>query len=65
MKSRQQIKEDVLQDPKIIKVIDRTAKGNQKLLKKYKKQAGENFDEIAADYNIAYVELFHRMLTWF
>lgn len=65
MKSRQQIKEIVLKDKEIIQAIRRTADGNEKQLKQLRKKAGGYFDEIAADYNIAYIQFFYRLLTWF
>ncbi len=65
MKSRQQFKETVLQDPKITEGIERTASGNRTRIKHFKKKAEAYFDEIAADYNIAYIQLFHMALSWF
>ena len=64
MKSRQQFKEQVLRDRDITKVIDQMASGNTKRARQIRKKAGEYFDEIAADYNVAYVQLFHIVLTW-
>ena len=64
MKSRQQLKEIVLRDADIMKTIEQMAAGNPKRLKQVRKNAGEYFDEIAADYNIAYVQFFHMALTW-
>jgi glycerol-3-phosphate O-acyltransferase len=65
MKSRQQFKEKVLKDGEIIKTIQHMADGNTKQLKRLRKKAGEYFDEIAADYNIAYIQVFFIALTWF
>jgi len=65
MKSRQQFKEKVLKDAGIIRTIEHAASGNIKQLKQLRKKAGEYFDEIAADYNIAYVQFFEMALTWF
>lgn len=65
MKSRQQIKEIVLKDKEIMRVIRNTADGNGKQLKHLRKKAGSYFDEIAADYNSAYIEFFYSLLTWF
>ncbi|MGD8387694.1 MAG: 1-acyl-sn-glycerol-3-phosphate acyltransferase [Desulfobacteraceae bacterium] len=65
MKSRQQIKEIVLRDEGIHKHIERTAEGNPKRSIQLRKKAGEYFDEIAADFNMAYIEFFHWALTWF
>ena len=65
MKSRQQFKEKVLKDAEIIRTIEHAASGNIKQLKQLRKKAGEYFDEIAADYNIAYIQFFFMALTWF
>jgi glycerol-3-phosphate O-acyltransferase len=65
MKSRQQHKEKVLRDPKVAVTIEHMAAGNPKRLKQFRKEAGDNFDEIAADYNVAYVQFFFMALTWF
>ena len=64
MKTRQQIKEIVLKDSQIIKAIEQRAGENPKRIRKFRKKAQGMFDEIAADYNIAYVEFFNRALTW-
>lgn len=65
MKSRQQIKEIVLREPRIHAHIDGTAAGDPKRARQLRKKAGDHFDEMAADFNMAYIELFHRALTWF
>ncbi|MBW1769256.1 MAG: 1-acyl-sn-glycerol-3-phosphate acyltransferase, partial [Deltaproteobacteria bacterium] len=64
MKSRQQIKEIVLMDPKVKKSIEGTVSGDPKKLRQLRKKAGEYFDEIAADYNVSYIELFSIALNW-
>lgn len=63
MKSRQQLKEMVLTDPKLKKNIQKMAKGDKREAKRIRKNTEGYFDEIAADYNPAYVELFHSMLS--
>ena len=65
MKSRQQIKESVLTDKKVNKEIAILASGNEKRLKQLKKEAGGYFEEIAADYNMAYIQTFIAALNWF
>jgi glycerol-3-phosphate O-acyltransferase len=65
MKSRQQIKERVLKDPSVVEVIEKSAEGNKKQSKRLRKHAGGYFDEIAADYNSTYIELFNVALNWF
>ncbi|MDZ7695962.1 MAG: 1-acyl-sn-glycerol-3-phosphate acyltransferase [Deltaproteobacteria bacterium] len=64
MKSRQQLRETVLKDATVSKTITGTASGNKGRLKHRKKEAARYFNEIAADYNIAYIEFANRVLTW-
>ncbi|MBU1904540.1 MAG: 1-acyl-sn-glycerol-3-phosphate acyltransferase [Proteobacteria bacterium] len=64
MKSRQQFKEIVLKDPSVIQTIQKKAAGNAGKLKQVKKEAAGYFDEIAADYNVAYVQFAFVVLTW-
>ncbi len=64
MKSRQQLKEKVLKDPDIARAIEQIGSGNTKQLRQAKKKAGEFFDEIAADYNITYILILHKLVTW-
>jgi len=65
MKSRQQVKEIVLTDPEIDRTIKEMAAAKPRAMKKYRKKASEYFDEIAADYNIAYIRFFQIALRWF
>jgi glycerol-3-phosphate O-acyltransferase len=64
MRSRQQLKEIVLMDPKLNQKIKALTSGNGKRLRQLRKKSGEYFDEIAADYNSAYIEFLHIALTW-
>jgi glycerol-3-phosphate O-acyltransferase len=64
MKTRQQLKEKVLKDQEVIQTIEKTASGNVKRLKQIRKKADEIFNEIAADYNITYIQFFYLFLTW-
>jgi glycerol-3-phosphate O-acyltransferase len=64
MKSREQIKEMVLRDKKVSEKIEAVASSEHKQLWEVRKQAGEYFDEIAADFNITYVRLFDMGLRW-
>lgn len=64
MKSRQQLKEIVLMDPRVSEKIESTATSEKKSLGYARKKAGEYFDEIAADFNITYVHLFDVALKW-
>ena len=64
MKSRQQLKEMVLMDPRVSEKIESTADSEKKSLSYARKKAGEYFDEIAADFNITYLHLFDIGLRW-
>ncbi|SPD75566.1 putative Glycerol-3-phosphate O-acyltransferase [uncultured Desulfobacterium sp.] len=63
MKTRQQLKEIVLKDNDVRQAIEKTALRNKQDLKDIRKQADRIFDEIAADFNITYVQFFHLVLT--
>lgn len=65
MKSRQQLKEIVLRDENVLKRIDKAAEGDSGQARQMRKKAGAYFDEIAADFNMAYIQFFHLSLTWF
>lgn len=65
MKSKQQFKELVLTDKTVMEKIERMAGGNEKKLKRLRKNAENYFDEIAADYSVTYVQTFHWLLQWF
>jgi len=65
MKSRQEIKELVLTDERVREKIENMAYGNDKQLRNLRKKAGEYFDEIAADYNMTYIQAFIKALDWF
>jgi len=64
IKSRQQFKEKVLKDPVVMDAIDAKSSGNPARLKQLRKEAAAYFDEIAADYNIAYIQFANIVLTW-
>ncbi len=64
MKTRQQLKEKVLKDKDVIQAIEKTASRNKKPLKDIRRMADKIFDEIAADYNVTYVQFFHMALSW-
>jgi len=64
MKSRQQLKEMVLMDPRVSEKIESTAASEKKSLSYARKKAGEYFDEVAADFNITYLHLFDIGLRW-
>ena len=64
MKSRQEIKELVLTDERLSGRIENMASGNEKELRNLRKKSEEYFEEIAADYNITYVQTFYMALSW-
>ena len=64
MKSRQQLKETVLMDQRVTDQMEKLAEGDSEKLRHLRKSAGKHFDEIAADYNTAYVQLFRIALSW-
>lgn len=64
MKSRQQLKETVLNDRGISELIEKMAEGDRAKIIKKRQKAGEYFDEIAADYNPSYVQIFRIILKW-
>jgi len=65
MKTRHQLKENVLMDEGVARRIEKMASGNGKRLRQLRKKAGEYFDEIAADFNITYVQLILMPLSRF
>jgi len=65
MKSRQQHKELVLTDKRVTQRIELMASGDKKRRKQLRKKAEKYFEEIAADYNLAYIRAFHKALGWF
>ena len=65
MKSRQQHKELVLTDERVSQRIEIMASGDEKRRKQLRKEAEKYFEEIAADYNMAYIQSFITALSWF
>ncbi|MDQ1336964.1 MAG: glycerol-3-phosphate O-acyltransferase [Thermodesulfobacteriota bacterium] len=64
IKSKQQFKEKVLKDPIVMEAIQTKSSGNSARRKHVRKEAAAYFDEIAADYNIAYIQFANIVLTW-
>ena len=62
MKSRQLIKEKVLKDSGVVEAMQGSA--GKPGLAQAKKKAARYFDEIAADYNVEYVQFSSVVLTW-
>ncbi|MFC1862717.1 1-acyl-sn-glycerol-3-phosphate acyltransferase [Thermodesulfobacteriota bacterium] len=65
MKSRQQLKEMVLMDKRVLDQIERMASGEVEKLRDLRTKAGKYFNEIAADFSMAYVNFFRNALKWF
>ncbi len=64
LKSRQQFRETVLSDRKVMKAIEANAADKKTGLKQSRKKAVAYFDEIAADFNIVYIDFAKVVLTW-
>lgn len=64
MKSRQQLKEMVLNDKKVAICIKLKSKDHPRRLRQERKKAARYFEEIAADYNVTYIQFLHMFLGW-
>ncbi|UCG13154.1 MAG: 1-acyl-sn-glycerol-3-phosphate acyltransferase [Deltaproteobacteria bacterium] len=64
MKSRLEIKEIVVHNRDLQKSIERRARANNKSLEAVRMEADGYLNEIASDYNMTYVQLWDRLLTW-
>jgi glycerol-3-phosphate O-acyltransferase len=64
LKSRQQFRETVLSDHKVMEAIEANAADKKTGLKQSRKKAVAYFDEIAADFNIVYIDFAKVVLTW-
>ena len=64
LKSRQQFRETVLGDRQVIEAIEKNASQKKTGLKQSKKKAAAYFNEIAADFNIAYIQFSFIVLSW-
>ncbi|MDD3581810.1 MAG: 1-acyl-sn-glycerol-3-phosphate acyltransferase [Desulfobacca sp.] len=64
IKSSEELMELTLTDPCLNRFMEHLAQVENKKLSKIKKTAQSYFREIAADYNIFYVHLMDRILTW-
>jgi glycerol-3-phosphate O-acyltransferase len=65
MKSRQEHKELVLTDERVSQRIELMASNDEKRRKQLRKKAEKFFEEIAADYNMTYIQSFIKALSWF
>ncbi|MBW1734282.1 MAG: 1-acyl-sn-glycerol-3-phosphate acyltransferase [Deltaproteobacteria bacterium] len=64
IKSRQQFKEKVLKDPTVVHTIETRASKKKIRPRQVRKEAARYFDEIAADYNVTYIQFANIVLTW-
>lgn len=64
LKSRQQFREIVLGDRKVIEAIEKNASEKKTGLKQSKKKAVAYFNEIAADFNIPVIQFSFIVLRW-
>jgi len=60
--SRDQLKEKVLGAPPVVRSIEAMSKGDPRQRVKMRKKANAYFEEMAADYNVAYVRFFSIFL---
>ncbi|MFP3868331.1 MAG: 1-acyl-sn-glycerol-3-phosphate acyltransferase [Desulfobacteraceae bacterium] len=64
IRSSEELMELTLTDPCLNKFMEHMAEVENKKLSKIKKTARSYFREIASDYNLFYIHLMDRMLTW-
>lgn len=64
LKTRKEIIEMVLQDPHLLREMEYIAQSGGRNLLALKKEARRYLDEIVADYNGVYIELWYRVLKW-
>ena len=65
IRSRQELKEKVLNDEEVLQTIERLSKSKPDRHRQLKAKASEYFDEIAADYSPTYVVLTYSILKRF
>ncbi len=64
VKSRQQIKEMVLRHKNIDRTIRNMARGDREKIRELRKKAEKYFEEIASNYSVTYITIFHYLLKW-
>jgi glycerol-3-phosphate O-acyltransferase len=64
IKSREEFLELTLTDPGLTRFMEHLAETEKKKLYKIKKTAQDYFWEISSDFNIFYLNIFDRLLTW-
>ncbi|MFN3534704.1 MAG: 1-acyl-sn-glycerol-3-phosphate acyltransferase, partial [Desulfatiglandales bacterium] len=63
-RGKQEIKEEVLTDKRVLEVIEGFSKGDPQAEKKARKEAEKYFEEIASDYSPFFAQLFVAFLNW-
>ncbi len=64
VKSKEELKQKVLSDQRVLNVIKGLTKDNSKEAIKYRKEAEKYFEEIASDFSPFYAQLFIKFLNW-
>jgi len=64
MKSRLEMKDIILHNKQLQKFMERRARSSKKSIEAVRRQADGYLQEIATDYNLTYVQLWDRFLTW-
>ncbi len=64
LKSRDELIETALRDTYLVKWIEDTAAGGPKDVKVITKEAKKYLNEIAADFNEIYIEIWYKLLSW-
>ena len=64
LKSRDELIETVLRDTYLVKWIEDTAASGPKDVKAITREAKKYLNEIAADFNEIYIEVWYKLLTW-
>ena len=64
LKSRWEMKEIILHNKDLRKRMERRARSNNRTMEAVRKEADGYLDEIATEFNLTYVRLGERLLTW-
>jgi len=64
LKSREELMSLTIKDPYLVKYMEETATREHKETKVLNKEAAKYLNEIAADYNDFFIEIWDRLLTW-
>ncbi len=64
LKSRDELMETVLRDTYMVKSMEAMTVNGSKNFKAFTREAKKYLNEIAADFNEIYIEIFYKLLTW-